>query len=197
MSAGTSPIVWVGEPARCPIPIRLVSAIRSAASMAACRPATITFFRPGCCSEPKPILRSRNFQTCADGLIFTGGTAQGTTVTDQIDYIATLRGRFGYAFDHWLIYGTGGFAWSQARFGETPCSPAMRTRSSSRAPAGRSASAPRSQLRRTGRCGSNISTTASEPSPASFHRAPVTSQPSTSNTAGRAQLQARRMRTPT
>ena len=61
-----------------------------------------------------------NFQTYTDGLIFTGGTVQGMTVTDQIDYIATLRGRFGYAFDHWLIYGTGGFAWSQARFGETP-----------------------------------------------------------------------------
>jgi high affinity Mn2+ porin len=61
-----------------------------------------------------------NFQTGADGLIFNGSTVQGTTVTDQIDYIATLRGRFGYAFDHWLIYGTGGFAWSQARFGETP-----------------------------------------------------------------------------
>jgi len=55
-----------------------------------------------------------------NGAIFTGGTAQGTTVTDQIDYIATLRGRFGYAFDHWLIYATGGLAWSQARFGETP-----------------------------------------------------------------------------
>jgi high affinity Mn2+ porin len=55
-----------------------------------------------------------------NGVTFTGATAQGTTVTDQIDYIATLRGRFGYAFDHWLIYGTGGFAWSQARFGETP-----------------------------------------------------------------------------
>ncbi len=54
-----------------------------------------------------------------NGLIFTGETSQGTTVTDKIDYIATLRGRFGYAFDHWLIYGTGGFAWSQARFGET------------------------------------------------------------------------------
>ena len=55
-----------------------------------------------------------------DGSIFTGATPKGTVVTDQIDYIATLRGRFGYAFDHWLIYGTGGFAWSQARFGETP-----------------------------------------------------------------------------
>jgi len=61
-----------------------------------------------------------NFQRFADGLIFTGAMANGTAVTDQIDYIATLRGRFGYAFDHWLIYGTGGFAWSQARFGETP-----------------------------------------------------------------------------
>ena len=55
-----------------------------------------------------------------DGTIFTGGTARGTTVSDQIDYIATLRGRFGYAFDRWLIYATGGLAWSQARFGETP-----------------------------------------------------------------------------
>jgi high affinity Mn2+ porin len=55
-----------------------------------------------------------------NGTIFTGGTAQGTAVTDKIDYIATLRGRFGYAFDHWMIYGTSGFAWSQARFGETP-----------------------------------------------------------------------------
>src|SRR5579864_885351 len=61
-----------------------------------------------------------NFEKYTDGLIFTGRTVQGTTVTDQIDYIATLRGRFGYAFDHWLIYGTGGLAWSQARFGETP-----------------------------------------------------------------------------
>jgi len=55
-----------------------------------------------------------------DGEINSGATAQGTVVTDQIDYIATLRGRFGYAFDRWLIYGTGGLAWSQARFVETP-----------------------------------------------------------------------------
>ena len=58
-----------------------------------------------------------NFQTYENGVIFTGATTQGTTVTDQIDYIATLRGRFGYAFDRWLVYGTGGLAWSQARFG--------------------------------------------------------------------------------
>lgn len=55
-----------------------------------------------------------------DGVTSTRTTAQGTAVTDQIDYIATLRGRFGYAFDRWLLYGTGGFAWSQARLIETP-----------------------------------------------------------------------------
>ena len=54
-----------------------------------------------------------------DGLTAGLGTAQGTAVTDQIDYIATLRGRLGYASGHWLVYATGGFAWSQARLGET------------------------------------------------------------------------------
>jgi high affinity Mn2+ porin len=54
-----------------------------------------------------------------DGVVSTKATAQGN-VTDQIDYISTLRGRFGYAFDQWLIYGTGGFAWSGARFLENP-----------------------------------------------------------------------------
>jgi high affinity Mn2+ porin len=55
-----------------------------------------------------------------DGLISTVGTVQGTTVKDEIDYIASLRGRVGYAFNDWLIYGTGGFAWSQARLLEMP-----------------------------------------------------------------------------
>ena len=43
-------------------------------------------------------------------------TAPQTSVTDEIDNIGTVRGRLGYAFDSWLIYATGGFAWSQARF---------------------------------------------------------------------------------
>jgi high affinity Mn2+ porin len=55
-----------------------------------------------------------------DGTIFTRSTPQGRQLTDQIDDIATLRARLGYAFDNWLIYGTGGIAWSQFRFGETP-----------------------------------------------------------------------------
>ena len=55
-----------------------------------------------------------------DGLIASRTTAQGTNVAGQIDYIATLRGRVGYTFNHWLIYATGGLAWSQARFTESP-----------------------------------------------------------------------------
>jgi high affinity Mn2+ porin len=47
-------------------------------------------------------------------------TSAGTTINDRIDYIATLRGRVGYAFDRWLIYATAGLAWSQARVTETP-----------------------------------------------------------------------------
>src|SRR5262249_44268850 len=54
-----------------------------------------------------------------DGRISSPATAR-SAIADEVDYIATLRGRFGHAFDHWLIYGTGGFAWSQARFVESP-----------------------------------------------------------------------------
>jgi high affinity Mn2+ porin len=54
-----------------------------------------------------------------DGVVSTKATAQ-SNVTDKIDYVGTLRGRFGYAFDRWLIYGTGGLAWSGGRFLESP-----------------------------------------------------------------------------
>jgi high affinity Mn2+ porin len=50
----------------------------------------------------------------------TSRTTAGSVVTEQIDYIARLRGRIGYAFDRWIVYGTGGFAYSQARLSEQP-----------------------------------------------------------------------------
>jgi len=34
--------------------------------------------------------------------------------------MSTVRGRLGYAFDHWMVYATGGFAWSLGRFLQTP-----------------------------------------------------------------------------
>ena len=51
-----------------------------------------------------------------DGAVSSGIQAQGSTVSEKIDYVSTLRGRLGYAVDRWLIYGTGGLALSQARF---------------------------------------------------------------------------------
>ncbi len=54
----------------------------------------------------------------ADDVVRSRITPQGT-LSEKIDYVGRLRGRAGYAFDNWLVYGTGGFAWSQARFIET------------------------------------------------------------------------------
>jgi high affinity Mn2+ porin len=34
--------------------------------------------------------------------------------------MATLRGRLGYAFPHWMIYATGGYAWSLGRYLQNP-----------------------------------------------------------------------------
>src|SRR5262245_16650902 len=47
---------------------------------------------------------------------------RGTTpsiLAEQLDYIATLRARFGYAFDRTLLYATGGFAVSSGHFVRT------------------------------------------------------------------------------
>ncbi|MCP4615432.1 MAG: outer membrane beta-barrel protein [Bradyrhizobium sp.] len=53
-----------------------------------------------------------------NSLVWWGPGARGT-ILDQIDYLGTVRGRIGYAFDRWLVYGTGGFAWSGGRFLQT------------------------------------------------------------------------------
>jgi high affinity Mn2+ porin len=50
-----------------------------------------------------------------DGIVAFRTTAF-SAVTEKLDFVSTVRGRVGYAFDHWLFYATGGFAWSQARF---------------------------------------------------------------------------------
>lgn len=38
---------------------------------------------------------------------------------EKIQLSGTVRGRLGYAFDDWLIYGTGGVAWSYSQFTRT------------------------------------------------------------------------------
>jgi high affinity Mn2+ porin len=53
----------------------------------------------------------------ADDTAWSRTTAQGD-LFERIDYIGRVRGRIGYAFNPFLLYATGGFAWSQARFVE-------------------------------------------------------------------------------
>jgi len=44
----------------------------------------------------------------------------GSAVTEQWDYVATTRGRVGYAAGPWLAYATGGLAFAGERFLNTP-----------------------------------------------------------------------------
>jgi high affinity Mn2+ porin len=53
-----------------------------------------------------------------DGVILSRPVPQGG-VMQKLDFLSTLRGRFGYARGPWLLYGTSGLAWAQMRFGET------------------------------------------------------------------------------
>ena len=55
-----------------------------------------------------------------DDMVAAATTTAGSTVNERLDYIGRLRGRAGYTFDRLLIYGGAGFAWSQARFMESP-----------------------------------------------------------------------------
>jgi high affinity Mn2+ porin len=57
-----------------------------------------------------------------DGAVSSRRTAQGSRVTENVDFVSTFRGRVGYASDRWVVYGTGGFAASQARFIESVAS---------------------------------------------------------------------------
>jgi high affinity Mn2+ porin len=55
----------------------------------------------------------------SDDIAWSGITPT-TFIQEKIDYLGTLRGRMGYTFGHWLVYATGGFAWSQGRFLQSP-----------------------------------------------------------------------------
>ena len=44
----------------------------------------------------------------------TDGLRAANTFRSGLDYLGTVRGRVGYAFNQFLIYGTGGFAYGQA-----------------------------------------------------------------------------------
>jgi high affinity Mn2+ porin len=50
-----------------------------------------------------------------DDLVSSRKTTGGS-VAERLDLLSRARGRFGYAFDRWLVYGAGGLAWSLGRF---------------------------------------------------------------------------------
>jgi len=59
-------------------------------------------------------------------LDFSGGDIKAsglasdlTPANSKTDYFGTARARIGYAADHWLIYGTGGAAWTHNKFVES------------------------------------------------------------------------------
>jgi high affinity Mn2+ porin len=45
-------------------------------------------------------------------------TAAGV-LTERLDYVGTVRGRIGYAFDRWLAYGTAGLAFANSQISQT------------------------------------------------------------------------------
>jgi len=47
-------------------------------------------------------------------------TTPDTDIAEKIEFMSTVRGRLGYALDHWMVYATGGFAWSLGRFLQRP-----------------------------------------------------------------------------
>jgi len=55
----------------------------------------------------------------SNSIVSTLATAN-TSVTEQTDYMATIRGRLGYASGHWLLYATGGLAFAGERFLNMP-----------------------------------------------------------------------------
>jgi len=57
----------------------------------------------------------------SDGVVSSASMPYGS-ITEKLDFASTLRARLAYATQRWRIYGTGGLAWSQARFIETRAS---------------------------------------------------------------------------
>jgi high affinity Mn2+ porin len=51
--------------------------------------------------------------------VFSSLTAGQATYSEQVEYSGTLRGRIGYAGAHWLVYATGGLAWTANQFTRT------------------------------------------------------------------------------
>lgn len=50
----------------------------------------------------------------AEGDIMMAGISDEGAVDYDLNWVGTVRGRIGYAFDRFVVFGTGGFAWTNA-----------------------------------------------------------------------------------
>ncbi len=57
--------------------------------------------------------------TVAGSQTISSALSGQASYTDTVLQLGTVRGRFGYAFDHWLVYGTGGVAWTYDKLQRT------------------------------------------------------------------------------
>jgi high affinity Mn2+ porin len=60
--------------------------------------------------------------TIAGTSAFSSPSAGSASYAEQVELSGTLRGRIGYAPGHWLLYATGGFAWTYDQFTRTQIS---------------------------------------------------------------------------
>jgi high affinity Mn2+ porin len=96
-----------------PIQTQQLLVPRLAASLADCSSATTICCRRGCCFG---IEGDISFPSYLDDGIVASRSTPASAATEKLDFVSTVRGRVGYAFDRWLFYATGEYAWSQARF---------------------------------------------------------------------------------
>ena len=78
---------------------------------------TTTCFHPAWCSASRPTLRSRARSAAAGAL--SSASIGLASYSEQMEFSGTLRGRIGYAPGNWLVYATGGLAWSFDQFTRT------------------------------------------------------------------------------
>jgi outer membrane immunogenic protein len=58
------------------------------------------------------------------GVLIPGSTVN---LSSRLDYLGTIRGRLGYAYDRFLVYGTGGFAYGTVEHSATLQAPGLGT----------------------------------------------------------------------
>jgi outer membrane immunogenic protein len=58
-----------------------------------------------------------NISGLADDPFFAGKNPGPITLTAKTDRIASAEARIGYAWDRWMLYGTGGPAWAHNKYG--------------------------------------------------------------------------------